>query len=71
MNPILEQIYPDDNVVARRRDRGFPPLTPPADQYTTYLHLEMWLCYLKRKSPNARTGVKAARSGWDAGAACD
>jgi hypothetical protein len=46
MNPILESLYPDESVVARRRARGFPRLDPVPDQYTAYLHLEMWLCFL-------------------------
>lgn len=46
MNPILEGLYPDNDVVARRRAQGFAPLNPAPDQYTAYLHLEMWLCYL-------------------------
>ena len=46
INPIIESIHPDDDVVARRQHRGFPPLKPPLDHYTAYLHLEMWLSYL-------------------------
>lgn len=46
MNPILEGIHPDNDVVARRQARGYPPLAVGSDPYTTYLHLEMWLCYL-------------------------
>lgn len=47
LNPLLEDIHPDNGVVARRQARGFPPLKPPLDHYTAYLHLEMWLSYLK------------------------
>jgi hypothetical protein len=46
MNPILEDLYPGDNVVAGRQAKGYPPLDLVRDQYTAYLHLEMWLCYL-------------------------
>lgn len=46
MNLILEGLYPDNDVVAKRRAKGFAPLSPALDQYTAYLHLEMWLCYL-------------------------
>lgn len=46
MNPIMEQIHPDDDVVARRQAKGYPRLEPVFDTYSEYLHLEMWLCYL-------------------------
>ncbi len=46
LNPIMENIHPDDDVVARRQAKGYPPLKPVIDQYCIYLHLEMWLCYL-------------------------
>ncbi len=46
MNEILESIYPDKNVVARRRAMPFPPLLPRSDLFSAYLHEEMRQCYL-------------------------
>jgi len=46
MNEILESIYPDKNVVARRQARPFPPLLPRSDLFSAYLHEEMRQCYL-------------------------
>lgn len=46
MNAILETIYPDKDVVARRRRTGLPPLSPRLDEFVAYLHEEMRACYL-------------------------
>jgi len=46
MNPILERIYPDKTVLARRQLRGLVPLIPCTDTFVAYLHEEMRQCYL-------------------------
>jgi hypothetical protein len=45
-NAILENIHPDEDAVAKRQARGYPPLKPVIDTYAQYLHLEMWMAYL-------------------------
>ncbi len=45
-NPIMEDIHSDDDAVAKRQAKGYPPLKPVIDQYAQYLHLEMWMAYL-------------------------
>lgn len=45
-NSIMEEIHPDDDVVAKRQANGYPPLKPMVDQFAMYLHLEMWMAYL-------------------------
>ncbi len=46
MNEILENLYPDKDVVARRRSRPFPQLLPRMDLFSGYVHEEMRQCYL-------------------------
>jgi hypothetical protein len=46
LNPIMEDIHPDDDTVAQRQAKGYPPLKPVIDTYAQYLHLEMWMAYL-------------------------
>ena len=46
LNPIMEDLHPDKDLVARRQAKGYPPLKPAIDHYAAYLHLEMWLSYL-------------------------
>ncbi len=53
MNPILEQLYPDKTVVARRRQAGFPPLSGTLDAFTAYVHDDMRACYLNGCDPAA------------------
>lgn len=46
MNKILENLYPDKDIVARRRGQPIPPLLPRTDLFSGYLHEEMRQCYL-------------------------
>lgn len=46
MNPILESIYPDKGVLARRQAVGLAQLNPAMDAFTAYLHEEMRACFL-------------------------
>jgi len=46
MNPILESIYPDKGVIARRQSIGLAPLLSRYDPFTDYLHEEMRQCFL-------------------------
>jgi len=46
MNPILESLYPDKTVLARRRLVGLAQLVPCNDAFVAYLHEEMRQCYL-------------------------
>jgi len=46
MNEILENLYPDKEVMARRGAQPFLPLLPRSDLFSAYLHEEMRQCYL-------------------------
>jgi hypothetical protein len=46
MNRILENIYPDKNVLASRQADPLPCLPGGFDPFTEYLHEEMRQCYL-------------------------
>lgn len=46
MNSILEQLHPDKGVVARRQQKGLPPLEASGDAFTAYLHEELRACFL-------------------------
>lgn len=46
MNPILEQVFPDKTVLAKRQAIGLPQLVPAMDAFTAYLHEEMRTCFL-------------------------
>lgn len=46
MNTILERIYPDKQVLARRQAAGLPVLAPWTDAFTAYLHEEMRMSFL-------------------------
>lgn len=46
MNHILENLYPDKDVLARRQRQPFQQLLPRMDLFSGYLHEEMRQCYL-------------------------
>lgn len=46
MNEILERIYPDKQLLARRQAAGLPVLAPWTNAFTAYLHEEMRMSFL-------------------------